>query len=101
MTANGDVLAWGSNHHGQLGQRTLSYSTAPLPVDLPERVQTVAAGMHFSLALGESGNVYAWGWNAQGQLGLSDTDDRHCARASTGIAATCNRSRREKPMRWR
>ena len=52
------------------------YSTVPLPVALPERAQAVAAGMYFSLALGNSGHVYAWGWNHLGQLGLADADDR-------------------------
>jgi alpha-tubulin suppressor-like RCC1 family protein len=46
-------------------------------VDLPEAVQAVAAGMHFSLALGRSGQIYAWGSNGHGQLGVGDTDDRH------------------------
>jgi alpha-tubulin suppressor-like RCC1 family protein len=45
-------------------------------VALPERVQAIAAGMYFSLALGNSGQVYAWGWNGLGQLGLDDDDDR-------------------------
>ena len=49
----------------------------PLPVALPERAQAVAAGMYFSLALGNSGHVYAWGWNHFGQLGLADGDDRY------------------------
>ena len=73
------MLAWGSNHRGQLGQQKLAYSALPLPVKLPERVQTVVAGMHFSLALGDSGQMYAWGWNGHGQLGLNDTVDRHMA----------------------
>jgi alpha-tubulin suppressor-like RCC1 family protein len=47
-----------------------------MAVALPEPVQSVAAGMHFSLALAESGNVYAWGWNSHGQLGLNDSADR-------------------------
>ena len=59
------------------GATDIAYAAAPGPVALPERAQDVAAGMHFSLALGESGHVYTWGWNAHGQLGLADTDDRH------------------------
>jgi alpha-tubulin suppressor-like RCC1 family protein len=79
------VLAWGSNHHGQLGRSDVRYSTAPLPVDLPERVRDVAAGMHFSLALGRSGRVYAWGWNARCQLGLDDTRDRSAPMRVPGL----------------
>ena len=45
-------------------------------VAFSERVIAIDAGMHFSIALAESGSVYAWGWNACGQLGLVDRDDR-------------------------
>ncbi len=45
-------------------------------MELPERAKAVAAGMYYSLALGNSGRVYAWGWNRQGQLGLDDREDR-------------------------
>jgi alpha-tubulin suppressor-like RCC1 family protein len=54
-------------------------------VVLPERVRGIAAGMHFSLALGDSGHVYAWGWNAKGQLGLGDMDDRYFASRLSGL----------------
>ena len=77
LTAAGEVLAWGSNNHGQLGAAHPAYSMRPLPVALPERARAVAAGMYFSLALGASGHVYAWGWNRVGQLGQGDEVDRH------------------------
>jgi alpha-tubulin suppressor-like RCC1 family protein len=85
LTTKGEVLAWGSNHHGQLAQEQRAYSALPLSVQLPERIQVVVAGMHFSLALGESGKVYAWGWNGQGQLGLNDTEDRYHANRVPGL----------------
>lgn len=77
LTDQGQVYAWGSNHHGQLGSEGLTYSTKPVLVKLPEPVKAIAAGMHFSVAIGESGKVYAWGWNGHGQLGVGDTLDRH------------------------
>lgn len=77
LTIKGQVYAWGSNHHGQLGCEGARFSTEPLRVKLSEPIKTIAAGMHFSVAVGESGKVYAWGWNGHGQLGVSDTLDRH------------------------
>lgn len=71
LDADGQVWAWGSNQHGQLGRQQPSYSTLPLPVALPEAATQIAAGMFFSVALGASGKVYTWGWNAKGQLGRS------------------------------
>ena len=79
------MLAWGSNHHGQLGHENVAYSTVPVRVGVPERVQSIAAGMHFSLALGESGQVYALGWNGHGQLGLDDALDRFAATPVIGL----------------
>ena len=88
VSVHGKVYAWGSNQHGQLGEGpdALPFALAPRAVRLPERARAVAAGMHFSLALGVSGTVYAWGWNGHGQLGLGDTDDRHAALAVPGLA---------------
>lgn len=77
LSSAGKVYAWGSNHHGQLGDEAPAYATAPRPVRLPERITAIEAGMHFSVALGESGTVYTWGWNGHGQLGAGAVGDRH------------------------
>jgi alpha-tubulin suppressor-like RCC1 family protein len=77
LSSLGKLYAWGSNHHGQLGRRTPGYTSAPLPVPLPEPVEAIDAGMHFSVALGVSGTVYTWGWNGHGQLGTPADGDRH------------------------
>ena len=77
----GAAIIW-----GQLGFDTPAYSSTPLPVALPEPIQAVAAGMHFSLALSVGGNVYAWGWNRFGQLGHGDADDRRRPTRIEGLA---------------
>lgn len=77
LSTAGKVYAWGSNHHGQLGDRAPVYASAPRPVRLPEPITAIEAGMHFSVALGESGTVYTWGWNGHGQLGAGATGERH------------------------
>ena len=58
----------------------------PIKVPFSEKISAVAAGLHFSLALSESGSVYAWGWNGFGQLGLSDYKDRTLPTKIKGLA---------------
>jgi hypothetical protein len=50
VTANGDVVAWGHNEHGQ----------CEVPTDLAD-VRQVTAGPYHSLALKADGTVIAWG----------------------------------------
>lgn len=83
LTTDGKVLGWGSNHFGQVGlsqadqQYSQGFSTKPKPIAFPEKITSIAAGMHYSLALSASGKVYTWGWNGFGQLGLGDLKSRN------------------------
>lgn len=83
LTTDGNVFCWGSNHFGQVGlsqadqQHSQGFSTEPKPIVFPEKIISIAAGMHYSLALTASGKVYAWGWNGFGQLGLGDLKSRN------------------------
>ena len=82
LTTEGKVFGWGSNHFGQIGLQSeegknkQAFISHPMPVTFPEKVVSVAAGMHYSIALGASGKVYAWGWNGLGQLGQGDLQSR-------------------------
>ena len=77
VTSTGQVLAWGFNRYGELGDGTFTgpvgcaCSTTPVKVKLPKgtRVTAVAAGDDHSLALTSTGQVLAWGGNSYGQLG--------------------------------
>jgi hypothetical protein len=83
VTDGGEVLAWGSDYAGQLGNATNTgpetceeasgtlgaCSQMPLPVAGLSGVRAVAAGGAHSLALLEDGTVMAWGENDAGQLG--------------------------------
>ena len=69
LTSAGQVFAFGSNSHGQLGLGDLVPRGCPALVSLPERVTRVAAGSHHSLALTATGRVFTWGSNARLQLG--------------------------------
>ena len=81
LTADGNVLCFGSNEYGQCGLAN-SASTLLLPraVSVPRaegRVTAVACGSHHTLALTSAGALYAWGQNLSGQLGTGDKEDRH------------------------
>ncbi|WP_461640432.1 RCC1 domain-containing protein, partial [Leucobacter sp. BZR 635] len=73
LTVDGQIYAWGSNSHGELGNGTTSPSGSPTPVlvQAPTGVTFVgiSAGSGTSFARGSDGLSYSWGSNAFGQLG--------------------------------
>ena len=75
LRSDGTVVAWGSNHAGQLGDGTLTDRSAPVQVHgvggvgILSGVVAIAAGGLHSLAVRSDGSVVAWGNNIAGQLG--------------------------------
>ena len=74
LTSNGQVLAWGDNSHGALGNDSNDNSPVPVAVVssgalLGATVMAIAAGGGHSLALSSDGRVFGWGLNDAGQLG--------------------------------
>jgi len=71
VTAAGQVLAWGDNEYGQLGNGSTRDSDVPVRVRLPRgaRVVAVHASYNYSIALTAGGHVLTWGYNGSGQLG--------------------------------
>lgn len=66
----GQVFSWGDNTYGQLGNnRTGDSRTVPGRVQGMSKVEHIAAGCDFSLAVLQNGQVYAWGRGVHGQLG--------------------------------
>ena len=68
------VVGWGSNSYGQLGDNSTTRRLLPTPADatgvLAGRTFTaVAEGYLHSLALCSDGTLAAWGYNVYGQLG--------------------------------
>ena len=77
LNAQGQVLTWGDNSSGQLGQSVLSSGRtlgavlvkAPGGTAALGNVAMVAAGGIHALALDTTGNVWSWGYSQNGQLG--------------------------------
>jgi len=77
----GNVLAWGDNTNGDLGNGTLTWSGAPVLVETDPGVPLagvvdVAAGTYHSVALTGDGQAYSWGTNTAGALGDGTTNRR-------------------------
>jgi alpha-tubulin suppressor-like RCC1 family protein len=75
VTSPGQVLAWGDNSYGQLGNSTTFNSNTPIVVSLPlgTTATAVAGGVVHSMTLTSTGQVLAWGYNTYGQLGNGTT----------------------------
>ena len=75
LTSTGQVLAWGDNTFGELGNGTTTAGDFSVKVKLPKgtKVTAVSAGYDFSLALTSTGQVLAWGSNGGGELGNGTT----------------------------
>jgi cysteine-rich repeat protein len=78
---SGDVLCWGDNSFGGLGQgNTMRIGDDELPsvlqpILLPAAAVQIAAGDSHACALLDSGEVLCWGLNSFGQLGYGNTDN--------------------------
>lgn len=71
VRADGTVVAWGSNSHGQLGNQDMAASGVPLAVPGLSGIVEVAAGRDFAAALDHAGRVWTWGRNDVGQCARS------------------------------
>ena len=91
LTSSGQVLAWGDNTYGQLGNGTNVYDTStPVAVSLPTgtTVTAIAGGYNHSLALTSTGEVLAWGRNDDGQLGNGTIATGGCLCSSPPVAVS-------------
>ncbi|MEP7022764.1 MAG: cell wall anchor protein [Actinomycetota bacterium] len=71
ITTARQVLSWGRNFRGDLGDGTVSDRRRPVTVRLPRGAKAIAvsAGGGYGLALTTTGRVLAWGSNESGELG--------------------------------
>ena len=72
----GDVVCWGRNSHGQLGDGTTADRRSPAPVACVTSAIALTAGSDHACALAGGGIVRCWGANGRGQLGDGTYVDR-------------------------
>lgn len=71
--ASGEVMCWGRNDHGQLGDGTLDDSPTPVKVEGVSGAIDVAVVRSNTCALTSSGGIKCWGRNRYGELGNGAT----------------------------
>lgn len=74
LRADGQMVNWGNNTYGQLGDGTTIQKSTPTLVSGGYRFKKVVRGTTCA-GLTEDGDLYAWGRNAHGQLGDGTVND--------------------------
>lgn len=69
LMPSGEVLSWGTNESGQLGNGTYDRTTLPTNVSQVTDVRRIAMGGGIGMAATSNGEVWTWGDNSFGQLG--------------------------------
>ena len=75
MKADGQVMTWGANSNGQLGDGTLQDRTQPVmgaQMNLLDLRQRVTAGSDFSMAVNDNGEVWTWGSKRSWSIGTGE-----------------------------
>ena len=86
ITTASDIVCWGGNTHGQLGNNSTVTNHVPVDVQsLPSGVTALAAGVGHTCALTSSGGVMCWGLNDYGQLGNTTWVNSHVPVAVVGL----------------
>lgn len=85
--ATGEVVCWGENQYGQIGDGTTTRRPSPTPVMGLTNATAIAAGQTHACALRSGGQVVCWGQNNFGQLGDGSMADRSTAVAVVGLSA--------------
>ena len=90
VTERGALYWWGYCIDSQLGHGDQEEQLLPKRVEaLQERVCSVAAGQHYSLAITQSGALYSWGFGGNGQLGHGDDGHQLLPRQVAGLQGVC------------
>jgi alpha-tubulin suppressor-like RCC1 family protein len=74
LTRSGEVYGWGGNYWGQIGcgDDFDKFMPTKLKALNDIKIKMISCGLHYSMALTESGCVYSWGSNEFGQLGIGN-----------------------------
>lgn len=90
LTCEGNVLTWGSNVNGQLGDGTLTRRTVPGLVANFSGAVAVSAGSEHTLVLKGDGTVWSWGRNDNGQLGIGSQSPTSTPRTPVQVSGLTN-----------
>lgn len=81
LLADGSVVAWGEDDDGQLGRGQERHDNQAMPPQVVLRgMAAIAAGEHWSAALGADGTLWTWGSNYMGGLGRATPGERIATR---------------------
>jgi alpha-tubulin suppressor-like RCC1 family protein len=76
VKTSGDLVCWGWNYYGQLGNGIRTTSTRPVDAgELVYGVTDLAIGWGHTCAITDAGGVQCWGLNDMGQIGDGSTTD--------------------------
>jgi alpha-tubulin suppressor-like RCC1 family protein len=78
LRESGEVMCWGTNEYGQLGNGSDTTVNTSVPVevsDLPRTVLDIDTEFEHICALLEGGEMMCWGQNSDGQLGDGTMDN--------------------------
>ena len=75
LLADGTVMGWGWNPHGEVGDGTTTQRTTPVAVQGLSGIVAIESANHWSMALKSDGTVWAWGGNFAGQQGDGTAND--------------------------
>ncbi|MGE5379947.1 MAG: S-layer homology domain-containing protein [Methylocystaceae bacterium] len=77
LRSGGNVMAWGFNDWGQVGDGSITNRSLPVSVNGLSGVVAVTGGERHSLVLKNDGSVWSWGRNDNYQLGDGTTVEKH------------------------
>src|SRR5687767_7459950 len=69
LLQNGEVMCWGDNTSGQLGDGTYTPHSAPVKVTNLADATAISAGGQHTCAITKNDGIQCWGYNRYGQLG--------------------------------
>jgi len=76
LLTTGQVVCWGYNAQGEIGDLTTTNRLLPVPINLGVDVaQGIAAGYNHTCVFTASLGISCWGYNAYGQVGDGTTND--------------------------
>src|SRR5262249_49192773 len=70
----GNVLCWGGNFYGQVGNGSTGFTVGVQEVPLPEPATKIALGSDYACAATSANHVWCWGDNEFGQTGNASHD---------------------------